>query len=334
MTQCDKIGEKLVQIDRWMALAAFAAVTLVSASVQAATDWPTRQVTIIVPTGAGGNTDLMARLAAQHLSAKFGHPFVVENRPGAGGAVASGQVANAAPDGYTIMFTPNSMILLTPLVQKMPFNPDKVLKPVTNVGTGSQVVAVKRSLGVKNIDEFIAYAKAHPGKLNYAVAGTNNISHLAPVLLFAKTGVDLVIVPSRSEPQAISDLKAGTVDFYFGNTSVLLALKDDPEIRLIAVGTATRVAAAPDLPTVSESVPGFVFASWNGFMVPAATPDDVVDKLRNEVSAFVKSPEISERLRNLGIVPGGAAKEEVAAVFDHDRKAFAEAVKAAGIPQP
>ncbi len=323
-----------MQIDRWLALAAFAAMTLVSASVQAATDWPTRQVTIIVPTGAGGNTDLMARLAAQHLSTKFGHPFVVENRPGAGGAVASGQVANAAPDGYTIMFTPNSMILLTPLVQKMSFNPDKVLKPVTNVGTGSQVVAVKRSLGVKNIDEFIAYAKARPGKLNYAVAGTNNISHLAPVLLFAKTGVDLVIVPSRSEPQAISDLKAGTVDFYFGNTSVLLALKDDPEIRLIAVGTATRVAAAPDLPTVSESVPGFVFASWNGFMVPAATPDDVVDKLRNEVSAFVKTPEISERLRNLGIVPGGAAKEEVAAVFDHDRKAFAEAVKAAGIPQP
>ena len=323
-----------MQIDRWMALAAFAAVTLVSASVQAATDWPTRQVTIIVPTGAGGNTDLMARLAAQHLSTKFGHPFVVENRPGAGGAVASGQVANAAPDGYTIMFTPNSMILLTPLVQKMPFDPDKAMKPVTNVGTGSQVVAVKRSLGVKTIDEFIAYAKAHPGKLNYAVAGTNNISHLAPVLLFAKTGVDLVIVPSRSEPQAISDLKAGTVDFYFGNTSVLLPLKDDPEIRLIAVGTATRVAAAPDLPTVSESVPGFVFASWNGFMVPAATPDDVVDKLRNEISAFVKTPEISERLRNLGIVPGGAAKEEVAAVFAHDRKAFAEAVKAAGIPQP
>ncbi|MDI1344653.1 MAG: tripartite tricarboxylate transporter substrate binding protein [Pseudolabrys sp.] len=323
-----------MQIDRWMGLAALAAMTLFSASVHAATDWPTRQVTIVVPTGAGGNTDLMARLAAQHLSVKFGRPFIVENRPGAGGAVASGQVANAAPDGYTIMFTPNSMILLTPLVQKMPFDPDKALKPVTNVGTGSQVVAVKRSLGVNTIDEFIAYAKAHPGKLNYAVAGTNNISHLAPVLLFARTGVDLVIVPSRSEPQAISDLKAGNVDFYFGNTSVLLALKDDPAIKLLAVGTATRVAAAPELPTVSESVPGFVFASWNGFMVPAATPDDVVDKLRNELAAFVKTPEISGRLRNLGIVPGGETKEEVAAVFDHDRKAFAEAVRAAGIPQP
>jgi tripartite-type tricarboxylate transporter receptor subunit TctC len=317
-----------------MALAAFAAMTLFSASAPAATDWPTRAVTIIVPTGAGGNTDLMARLAAQHLAEKFGQPFIVENKPGAGGAVAGGQVAHATPDGYTIMFTPNSMILLTPLVQKINFDPDKELKPVTNVGTGSQVIAVKRSLGVKTLGEFLAYAKAHPGKLNFAVAGTNNISHLAPVLLFNLTGVELVMVPSRGEPQAITDLKGGNVDFYFGNTSVLLALKDDPAIKLIAVGTAKRVPAAPDIPTVSETVPGFVFASWNGFMVPAATPDDIVEKLRNELISFVKSPEISERLLKLGIVPGGETKGEVAAVFDHDRKSFAEAVKAAGIPKP
>jgi tripartite-type tricarboxylate transporter receptor subunit TctC len=232
------------------------------------------------------------------------------------------------------MFTPNSMILLTPLVQKMSFDPDKELKPVTNVGTGSQVVAVKRSLGVKTIKEFIAYAKAHPGKLNFAAAGTHNISDLAPMLLFKETGINLVMVPSRSEPQAISDLKAGNVDFYFGNTSVLLAQREDPAIRLIAVGTAKRVPAAPDIPAVSESVPGFSFASWNGFMVPAATPDDVVDKLRNEVAAFVKSPEITERLSKLGIVPGGESKDEVKAVFAHDRKAFADAVKAAGITAP
>jgi tripartite-type tricarboxylate transporter receptor subunit TctC len=317
-----------------MAIAALAAMTLMTASAEAGTDWPTRQVTIIVPTGAGGNTDLMARLAAQHLAEKFGQPFVVENKPGAGGAVASGQVAHAAPDGYTIMFTPNSMILLTPLVQKMNFDPDKELKPVTNVGTGSQVIAVKRSLGVNTLAEFIAYAKAHPGKLNFAAAGTNNISHLAPLLLFNLTGVNLVMVPSRGEPQAISDLKAGNVDFYFGNTSVLLAQKDDPAIKLIAVGTAKRVSAAPDIPTASETVPGFVFASWNGFMVPAATPDDIVDKLRNELISFVKSPATSERLTKLGIVPGGESKDEVAAVFAHDRKAFADAVKAAGIPKP
>ena len=321
-------------IDRRMVLAALAAMTLCSASAQAATDWPKRQVTIMVPTGAGGNTDMMARLAAKHLAEKFGQPFVVENRPGAGGALASGAVVHSAPDGYTIMFTPNSMILLTPLVQKMSFDPDKELKPVTNVGTGSQVVAVKRSLGVNTIAEFIAYAKAHPGKLNFAAAGTHNISDLAPLLLFKQTGVNVVMVPSRGEPQAITDLKAGNVDFYFGNTSVLLAQKDDPALKLIAVGTAKRVPAAPDIPTVGETVPGFSFASWNGFMVPAKTPDDVVDKLRNEVAAFVKTPEMQARLTKLGIIPGGESKDEVAKVFAHDRKAFADAVAAAGIPKP
>ncbi len=321
-------------IDRRTVIAACAAITLVSSPAHPATDWPARQVTIVVPTGAGGNTDLMARLAAQRLAEKFGQPFVVENRPGAGGASASAQVAHSAPDGYTLLFTPNSTILLTPLVQKLNFDPDKELKPVTNVGTGSQVIAVKRSLGVNTLSEFIAYAKAHPGKLNFAVAGTNNISHLAPVLLFKLTGVELVMVPSRGEPQAVSDLKAGNVDLYFGNTSVLLAQKDDPGVKLLAVGTAKRVAAAPDIPTVSETVPGFFFASWNGFMVPANTPDEVVEKLRTEVTAFVKSPEVSEHLSKLGIVPGGESKEEVTATFAHDRKAFADAVTAAGISPP
>ncbi len=323
-----------MKIDRRKVLVALAAATLCSASAHAETDWPTRQVTIIVPLGAGGNTDMMARLAAQHLAEKFGQPFVVENKPGAGGAVASGAVAHAAPDGYTIMFTPNSMILLTPLVQKMSFDPDKELKPVTNVGTGTQVIAVKRSLGVNTMDEFLAYAKAHPGKLNFASAGTHNISDLAPMLLFKQTGVNLVMVPSRSEPQAISDLKAGNVDFYFGNSSVLLAQRNDPDFKLIAVGTAKRVPAAPDIPTVAETVPGFSFASWNGFMVPAGTPDDIVDKLRKEVTAFVKSPDIHDRLIKLGIIPGGESKEEVAAEFAHDREAFAHAVLAAGIPNP
>jgi tripartite-type tricarboxylate transporter receptor subunit TctC len=323
-----------VTIDIRIIIAACAAMALLSSPARPETDWPIRQVTIIVPTSAGGNTDLMARLAAQHLAEKFGQPFVVENKPGAGGALASAQVAHATPDGYTLLFTPNSTILLTPLVQKLNFDPDEELKPVTNVGTGSQVIAVKRSLGLNTLSEFIAYAKAYPGKLNFAVAGTNNISHLAPVLLFNLTGIELVMVPSRGEPQAVSDLKTGNVDFYFGNTSVLLAQKDDPAIKLLAVGTAKRVPAAPEIPTVSETVPGFFFASWNGFMVPANTSDEVVEKLRTEVTAFVKSPEISDHLSKLGIVPGGESKEEVAATFAHDRKAFADAVKAAGISPP
>jgi tripartite-type tricarboxylate transporter receptor subunit TctC len=309
-------------------------VIAVGATRVYATDWPTRMVTILVTTAAGGNTDLMARIAADHLAARFGKPFVVENRPSAGGALASGQVASAAPDGYTILFTPHVAILLTPLVQKLNFDPETRLVPVTNVGTGSQVVAVRRSLPVNNLAEFLAYAKANPGKLNFAAAGTNNITHLGPVLLFKRAGIDVVMVPSRGEPQAIADLMAGNVDFYFGNISVLLPQRDHPAIKLLAVGAAQRLPVAPDLPTVSETVPGFVFSSWNGFLVPTGTPDDIVEKLREAVTAMVKTPEMSAHLLELGILPGGQTKEQVAEVFQNDRRKFAEAIKAAGMSPP
>ena len=142
------------------------------------------------------------------------------------------------------------------------------------------------------------------------------------------------MVPSRGEPQAISDLIAGNVDFYFGNTSVLLAQHDNPAIRLLAVGTAERVPSAPDIPTASETMPGFVFSSWNGFLVPNGTPEPIIEKLREAVSVLVKKPEVSARLTALGIIPGGQTKEQVAAAFEADRRSIGEAVKAAGIPTP
>jgi len=322
-----------MNLNRRTALAAVAAFAVLSTPAYA-TDWPTKPVTIYVTTAAGGNTDIMARMAAEFLTAKFGKTFVVENRPSAGGIQATTQVVGAAPDGYTLLFTHSAAILLAPLVQKMPFDPDKRLTPVTNVGTGSQVVAVKRSLPISNLSEFLAYAKANPKKLNFAAAGTNNISHLAPLLLFKRTGVEVVMVPSRGEPQAISDLVAGNVDFYFGNTSVLLAQREHPAIRLLAVGTGQRLATAPDLPTVSETVPGFVFASWNGFLVPNGTPNEIVAKLRGAIAEMVKEPKMSARLLSLGILPGGQSAEQVAAAYQNDRRNFGEAVKAAGVPAP
>ena len=176
-----------------------------------AADWPTRPVTVIVPFGAGGNTDMMARLGAQHLTAKLGQTFVVENRPGAGGALGTGQVATAAPDGYTLLFSASANINLTPQVQKLTFDPVKQLVPITNMGTGTQMIAIKRELPVKTLPEFIAYAKANPGKLNFTVAGTQNISHLAPVLLFARAGIDLVMIPAKSRAAGgvRSDVRSG-----------------------------------------------------------------------------------------------------------------------------
>jgi tripartite-type tricarboxylate transporter receptor subunit TctC len=299
-----------------------------------ATDWPTRPVTVIVPFGAGGNTDMMARLGAHHLTAKFGQTFVIENRPSAGGALGTGQVSAAAPDGYTLLFAAASTVVLTPQLQKLNFDPTKQLVPITNMGTGTQMIAIKRELPVKNLPEFIAYAKANPGRLNFTVAGTQNISHLAPVLLFARAGIDLVMVPQKSEPQAISDLISGQVDLYFGNSSSLLPHIDSDKIRLVAVGTPERIPAAPDIPTVAETIAGFQFSSWNGFLAPAATPEPVVSALRNEVAAFAKSAEISQRLNKLGIVPGGLSLEQSQAALKREHEAYAAAIKAAGIDPP
>jgi tripartite-type tricarboxylate transporter receptor subunit TctC len=299
-----------------------------------AADWPVRPVTVVVPLAAGGNTDMMARLAAQHLTDKLGQTFIVENRPSAGGAIATAQVAAAPPDGYTLLFTPSSMLLLTPLLQKLSFDPGKQLVPVTNVGTGAQVIAIKRELPARTLPEFLAYARGHPGTLNFAVAGTQNISHLAPVLLFARAGVNLVMVPAKGEAQAIADLISGQVDLYFGNASQLLPHAGSDRIRLLAVGTTQRIAAAPDLPTVAETFPGLVFSSWNGFVVPSGTPDEIVDARRREIIALSRSPEVAQRLTKLGIVPGGQSKEEVAATFASDREMFVAAVKAAGIASP
>jgi tripartite-type tricarboxylate transporter receptor subunit TctC len=226
------------------------------------------------------------------------------------------------------------MIVLTPQLQKLSFDPEKQLVPITNVGTGTQMLAIKRDLPVKTLPEFIAYAKANPGKLNFTVAGTQNISHLAPALLFARAGVNLVMVPSKGGPQAVSDLMSGQVDLYFGNSSELLPHIDSDRIRLIAVGTPQRLPVAPDIPSVSETLPGFEFSSWNGFLAPTGTPEPIITAIRGEITALAKSPEVTERLTKLGIVPGGLTGEQSEAVFRKDRESFAAAIKAAGIPGP
>ena len=312
---------------------AVVATLLTATAAPMAQEWPSKQVSIILPTAAGGSTDLMARFASEHLAKTFGQPFVIINRPSAGGVISSTQVGEADPDGHTLLFSPSILVVLTPLIQTVPFDFDKALAPVTNVGTSAQVVAIKAALPVKTLAEFIDYAKTNQGKLNFIIAGANNISHLAPLLLFKRAGIELGMVASRGEPQAITELLAGNVDFYFGNASILLG-SDLTKIRILSVGTAQRLPTAPDLPTISETVPDFVFQSWNGFFVPAKTPDAIVAKLRGAVVAFVSTPEMRQRLMTLGIVPGGQSKEEVDAAFTRDRRNFVEAANAAGLKKP
>jgi tripartite-type tricarboxylate transporter receptor subunit TctC len=296
--------------------------------------WPARPVTVIVPFAAGGNTDTMARLGAQQLTNKFGRSFIVENRPSAGGALGTGQVSRSAPDGYTLLFTASTTVVLTPQLQKLDFDPEKQLVPITNVGTATEMIAIRKDLPAKTLPEFLAYAKSNPGKLNYVTAGTQNLTQLAPAMLLARAGVDMVMIPAKSGPQAVSDITAGRVDLYFGNSSELLPHVNSGTIRLIAVGTTERIAAAPDIPTVSEALPGFDFSSWNGFLAPAGTPEPIMMAIRREITALVRSPEISGRLAQLGIIPGGLTKEQCEAIFRKDHESFAAAIKAAGIPSP
>ena len=318
------------RFDLRLIVSALLTVAAIGGSVRAE-DWPARPVTIVVPFGAGGNTDMMARLAAQDLSQKFGQNFIVENRPSPGGVIGVREVVQAAPDGYTLLFCASSMITLTPQVENLEFDPLKQLVPITNVGTGAQVMAIKRSLPVTNLPEFLAYAKANPGKLNFSTAGTQNLSHFSPVRLFKIAGVDLVMVPARAEPQAISDLMSGTVDVYFGNASSLLPLANNDQIRLIAVSTPQKLAAFPDLPTVAETVPGFEAVSWNGFLAPMGTPAPIIETIRSEITALVKKPEVAERLTSLGIVPGGMSGDQITAMFQKEHEVFAGVIKIVGV---
>ena len=318
---------------RWLrALLGLALLLLaLSPGVSQALEWPTRPVTIIVPFVAGGNTDMMARLAAERLSAKFGQPFVIENRAGAGGVTAAAQVARSTPDGYTFLFGAGSQLVLAPLLQKVGYDPDKDLIPITEFGTGPQVLGVKGDMPVNTLQEFIDYAKARPGKLTYAGVGVQTVTAIAAGVLLARAGLDMTLVPYKGGVQAIGDLLAGHVDMYFGNASEMLPHLHGERVRLLAVATPNRIPQAPDLPAVAETFPGFAFGSWNGFMAPAGTPQAIIDKMVEGTIEAVNTPSVKDKLVQSGIVPGGTTPAQVAERFKADKQIFADAVKAMGI---
>jgi tripartite-type tricarboxylate transporter receptor subunit TctC len=301
---------------------------------QGAQAYPARPVRIVLGFAPGGAADASARVIGQWLSERLGQQFVVENRTGASGNIATDAVARAPADGYTLLLVVPAHAINVHLYDKLGHVFLRDIDLVAGIIRVPNVFEVNPEVPATSVREFIAYAKANPGKLNFTVAGTQNISHLAPVLLFARTGLQLVMVPTKSEPQAVSDLISGQVDLYFGNSSSLLPHIHSDTIRLIAVATAQRIGVAPDIPAVAETVPGFEFSSWNGFSAPAGTPEPILDSIQTELAAFAKSAEVSARLSKLGIIPGGLTREESAAVVKRDYGAFAAAVKAAGIELP
>jgi tripartite-type tricarboxylate transporter receptor subunit TctC len=307
------------------------AIAIALGGSAAAETWPGRSVTVIVPFGAGGNTDMMARLGTEHLTEKFGQPFVVENRPSAGGAVGTGQVATANPDGYTLLFAAASMVLLTPQLQKLTYDPMKQLVPITNIGTGTQTIAVRRDLPVTTLPELIAYAKANPGKLNFGSGSTGSAGHLAGELFKTMAGVEMTHVPYKGAAPAMNDLIGGQIQLMFDNLASSLAQVRAGRIRALAVTTAKRSALAPDLPTIAESgLPGFDISTWFGIFVPANTPPEIVDRLHSEFTRALAMPDIRDKMLALGAEPVGSRPGEFSAYIRTEADKYARVIKASG----
>ena len=317
-----------------LSIAGVAAALSLATTSQALAGWPEKTVTVVVPYAAGGNTDIMARLATDWLSGRLGARFIVENRVGAGATLGAAYVAQAKPDGYTVLFGAAPQLLVAPLVQKVSYDARKDFAPVAVFGTGPQVLGISAEIPAKNLAEFIAYAKANPGKINYASGGQGTAGHLTGALLAARAGLDMVHIPYKGGAPAVTDLLAGQVQMYFGNASELLPHISSDKIRLIAVSTPKRMAQLPNAEAVEEMFPGFKMAAWNGFVAPAGTPRPILELLAGETALATKDSKIVQRLTELGIEPGSLTLDNFQRDIEDSRPAYAEAVKAAGITPP
>jgi tripartite-type tricarboxylate transporter receptor subunit TctC len=289
-------------------LAAGAATLPFVSRAASALDYPTRPVRIIVGYPAGGTADIVSRVMAQWLSERLGQQFIVENRPGAGGNIGTEAVTTAPPDGYTLLMADPSGTIGASAFDKLNFNFIRDIAPVASIGRIPLVMQVNPSFPAKTVPEFIDYAKAHPGKINMASGGTGTITHIGGELFMMMTGVKLLHVPYRGA-QFITGLLGGQVDVVFGILTASLSQIKAGGLRALAVTTATRSSALPDIPTVGEFVPGYEASSWGGIGAPRNTPVAIIEKLNKEINAGLADPKIVARLTDLGntLAPGSPA---------------------------
>ncbi len=271
--------------------------------------YPSRSVRLIVGFSAGATADTVSRLIGQWLSERLGQPFIVENRPGAGGNLATEAAVRAAPDGYTLLYiTPSNAINAT-LYEKLNFNFRREIAPVARIGQQPDVMVVHPSVPAKTVLEFIAYAKTNPGKINMASSGIGATPHMAGELFKMMTGVNMTHIPYRGEAPALTDLLAGQMQVMFSTLPASIEHIRAGKLRPLAVTTASRAQALPDLPTVGDFVPGYNVSSWQGIGVPNKTPAEIIDKLNSQINAALADPKIRARLANLGntVLPGSPA---------------------------
>jgi tripartite-type tricarboxylate transporter receptor subunit TctC len=321
-------------IRRVLALLAMlvAAVAAPFTFAQGAANYPAKPVRLVVPFPAGGTTDILARAVAQKLSEAWGRQMIVDNRPGAGGNIGSDLVAKSAPDGYTLLMGTVGTHAINPsLYKNMPYDHVKDFAPVILVAGVPNVLVVNPSLPVHSVPELIAYAKANPGKLNFASSGNGTSIHLSGELFKAMTGVEMTHVPYKGSAPALTDLIGGQVQLMFDNLPSSLPFIKAGKLRALAVTSGARAAALPDLPTLAESgLPGFEASSWFGVLAPAGTPRDIVAKLNGAIAGWLASPEAKEKLLAQGAIAAGGTPEDFARHIGAETSKWAKVVKASG----
>jgi tripartite-type tricarboxylate transporter receptor subunit TctC len=312
--------------------AAAAAVVCAMSLSSFALDYPTKPVRLIVGVAAGGANDTVARLVAQALSERLGQPVVVENRPGAGGDIGLEAVINAPPpDGYTLLFATSANALSASFYDKANVNFARDIIPVTSLVRGPLVMEVNPSFPAKTIPEFIAYAKANPGKINMASAGIGNTTHLAGELFMMLTDTKFTHVPYRGGAPAVADLLGGQVQVYFDGISGSLEYVRSGKLRALGVTTAQRANVLPDVPSIAEFVPGYEAGGWYGIGVPRAVVTEIVDRLNREINASLADPKLKTRLADLGYVTIGGSSAEFGNMIAQEIDKWAKVIKFAGL---
>ncbi len=296
--------------------------------------YPDRPVTIIVPFAAGGNTDGFGRMAAQHLSEALGKTFIVENKPGAGGAIAAEYVAKSKPDGYTLFVAALPVMAVVPAIQKVRYDSLKDFAPISNIGTNPFALVVNKDLPIHSVKDFVEYVRTRKGELSYSSAGVGSLNHLSMALFLKQAGIEMVHVPYKGNAPALADVVAGHVQAMFSNLSDALPQAKSGTVRMIAVSSAERSILAKEIPTVAESgYPKYQVLTWNGIMAPAGTPKAIVDKIAVELAKAVKEPKFREQLINYGADPLGDTPAEYRAMLEKDIPIWSEAVDVAGAKQ-
>jgi tripartite-type tricarboxylate transporter receptor subunit TctC len=316
---------------RFLYFATGAMALPMAARVACAQAYPTRPVRIIVPVAPGGALDILARILGQWLSERLGQSFVIENRPGAGTNIGIEAAVRAAPDGYTLLLIPASVTTNATLYEDLTFNFIRDIEPVAMISTLPMVMEITPKIPAKTVAEFIAFAKANPGKISMASGGSGSSSHVGGELFKMLAGVDMIHVPYRGGAPALADLIGGQVQLMFSPLPESLGAIRAGQVRALGVASTTRAEALPDVPTVAETVPGFEASTWQGIGAPKNTPPEIIERLNKEINTALTDPKIKTKLADLGSVPSPMSSAEFKKLIVAETEKWAKVIRTANI---